>query len=85
MKPFGVPETYNEAVIKELNEFMAEQQHKGHDDVEIHTKFLSTLSGMNVTVDTDGRSADITTSDYCFKKLHRLKRFVRATVATSHN
>ena len=31
--------------------------------MELHTKFPSTLTGMNVTIDTDGRSADITASD----------------------
>ena len=31
--------------------------------MEIHTKFPSTLMGMNVTIDTDGRSADITSGD----------------------
>ena len=60
VKPFDVSQSdYNE-VIEVTN---TSDQHKGHNEVGIHTKFPSTLMGMNVMIDTDGRSPDVTSGD----------------------
>ena len=63
VKLFEVSQTEYEEVIEVIETINSSDQHEGHDDVEIHTKFPSTLTGMNVTIDTDGRSADITSGD----------------------
>jgi len=59
VKPFDVSQTEYKEVIEAIN---SSDQHEGGDDGN-YTKFPSTLMGMNVTIDTDGRSADITSGD----------------------